>query len=354
MNRATDTPGPRPTLGVIEGFYGRAWSHEDRLFLLKVISHLGLDAYLYAPKNDATLRKAWRVLRPPAARQRLEELAAAAAEARVAFAVGLSPFALYLNYDERARRTLRDRLQELEDCGVKNLALLFDDMPGDVDDLAERQIDIATDIRAWIPDLALRVCPTYYSDDPVLDRVFGARPASYLETLGQGLPADVPIFWTGDAVCATGFTRSHLDRVRAQAGRPLALWDNYPVNDSRARSEHLYVSPLANRAAAVGAGLESHWCNAMNQMALSLPALASLGQLYDRSPTGRAEVLDEAGVGAELIDACRPLAELERCALPAALRKDLRRLAGAPTRAARELGAWLDGAYEFDPACLTD
>ena len=342
-----------PILGVIEGFYGRPWSQADRRFLIAVLRTLGLNAYLYAPKSDAYLRREWTRPWPESQRRLLRELSTAAEEALIEFAVGLSPYDLYRNYSASARRSLRARVEEIIACGVRSLALLFDDMPGDLPDLAARQAEITNDVAAWSgQNVTLRVCPTYYSDDPVLDRVFGRRPSNYLAALSHQIVHSVSLFWTGPKVCSDTVTIEHLANVRSGLMHPIALWDNYPVNDSKQRSEHLFLRPFHERE--VGANLDSHWSNAMNQMALSLPALASLGKLYGRDTPEVGEVYRRAGLSSALIRACLPLAETSRSELSTDAEASLRTLAGADSLAAKELDAWLNGAYVFDPACLTD
>ena len=49
-----------PTLGVIEGFFGRPWPHRERLAAVAFLAKAGYDFYLYAPKADARLRRHWR------------------------------------------------------------------------------------------------------------------------------------------------------------------------------------------------------------------------------------------------------------------------------------------------------
>jgi hypothetical protein len=343
---------------VIEGFYGRTWTHADRLFLIEHLPALGLDAYLYAPKADASLRREWQRPWTSAEQSRFRELTAAGEEAGTTVAAGLSPFELYLRYDGPARRRLKSKTQQLVDSGIPAVALLFDDMPGDVADLALRQAEIVADVQHWIGASGLRVCPTYYSDDPVLDRVFGDRPDGYIETLARNIDSRISLFWTGPEVCSQEIPGEHLRRVSASMGRPVALWDNYPVNDSSVRSEHLYVQPFAGRE--VSADVESHWSNAMNQMALSLPALASLAHLYagtglaGESGNSADMVLQAAGITPALLDACAPLGTTARGSLTRAGEEALQEAAAADTLAARELRAWLQGAYVFDPACLTD
>ena len=46
--------------GYIEGYYGRLLDWDDRTRLLHRLSSLGLNAYLYAPKEDECHRFEWR------------------------------------------------------------------------------------------------------------------------------------------------------------------------------------------------------------------------------------------------------------------------------------------------------
>lgn len=343
-----------PRLGVIEGFYGRPWSESGRLAMIEWLAALGFDAYLYAPKADAWLRRDWRRSWPTAAQAPLRELAAVCERSRLDLYVGLSPYAVYECYDAPARARLRERVLQISDLGAAGVALLFDDMPGSAVDLAGRQAEICDDVQTWCNGAPLLMCPTYYSDDPVLDRVFGKRPEGYADDLGARLATDVTPFWTGPAVCSTHIDATHLADVCGHFQRPVALWDNYPVNDSRARSEHLYLQPLADRSAHAAAHLHSHWCNAMNQPALSLPALTSLIALYRGVPAALAQIYAEAGLTEALRRACEPLAGCTLAQLDPDARAELQRVASGEGRAANELRDWLAGAWQFDPACLTD
>jgi hypothetical protein len=194
--------------GAIEGFYGRPWAPAERLQLVSDLAELCLDAYLYAPKADAHLRRRWAEPWPAAEAASLAQLSKHCRDAGVAFGLGLSPFRLYADYGPAARRTLQARIRQLDDLGATLLAVLFDDMPGDTAELAARQAEIVADVAAWSRAGRLLVCPTYYSDDPVLDRVFGQRPAGYREALGAELPESVDIFWTGRTVCATAIAEA--------------------------------------------------------------------------------------------------------------------------------------------------
>ena len=47
-------------IGVIEGFFGPAWPEEDRNSYADFLASAGASFYIYAPKQDPHLRKAWR------------------------------------------------------------------------------------------------------------------------------------------------------------------------------------------------------------------------------------------------------------------------------------------------------
>lgn len=342
--------------GVIEGFYGRSWSHETRLAYSTLLSEMGLNTYLYCPKNDPHLRRLWRLDWAGSVRNQLIEVGRAYSNAGLRWGVGLSPVALYLSYGQRERQQLRERVLGLADLGLDILAILFDDMPGDCPDLAGRQAEIVADVAHWVPQVSLMMCPTYYSFDPVLERFFGAMPEDYWAELGTAMPADVQIFWTGNEVCSQSIGEKDISRIVKILGRPVTLWDNYPVNDGAKRSNHLYLDPLESRDPGMTPLLSGHFCNPMNQAFASLPALNSLAKLYGAGleEAALSQFLGQATVTCLQRDAAQFLTQglsgmgVERCAELAAQYKQL------PGEAAVEVAAWLEGEYTFDPACLTD
>jgi hypothetical protein len=343
--------------GIVEGFYGRPWSHQTRLDYVDYLAQLNLNTYLYCPKADPYLRKRWQEEWPGESRGQLRALAEKCRAMEVLWGVGLSPFSLYTDYGRQQRRQLKAKLDRLAEFGAPLLAILFDDMPGGVKDLAERQAEILCDVRCWATGVRLLVCPTYYSFDPVLERHFGAMPENYLSRLGAALPDGIDVFWTGNAVCSSAISAEDVRAAVELLGRPVTLWDNYPVNDGAVRSNFLYCHPLADRDPGMRPLLRGHLCNPMNQGVLSLPALAGLSVLYgggkpDRdlmvSALGRATwerlLRDRDRFSTDGLSGLGP----EECARLA------RRYDALPGPAAREVAGWLRGEYTFDPACLTD
>lgn len=344
-----------PPLGLIEGYYGKPWSWQDREATVAFLKPHGYDFYIYAPKADAYLRKLWREPHPEKTAEALRRLAVRCREIDVRFGVGLSPFELYRDFTTDAKTALAEKLTQFDAWGVEYLAILFDDMRGDLPDLAQMQAEIMHWVAARTKARRLIVCPSYYSDDPVLDRFFGRRPANYLEDLGRLLDQAIEIFWTGEEVCSREYSPGHLARVAEQLRRKPFLWDNYPVNDGQRMSPFLHVRAVTGRPASIGAQLSAHSVNPALQPVLSrIPAL-SLGECY------RSGELYEYGQA--FLKAATTVCGLE---LALKIREDVlyfqdvgldhlgkaaerirRRFGDVDHAAAREIIQWLNGEFKF-------
>jgi hyaluronoglucosaminidase len=258
-----------PELGLIEGFFGRPWSWADRHEAVRFLAPSGFGFYLYAPKADPWLRRRWQEPYPEPELADLASLAETCRAAGVRFGVGLSPFELHLHPGSGWQAAMAAKLAELDLVGVQDLAILFDDMRGDVPDLAERQSEIVHFAVECTRAGRILCCPSYYSDDGILDSAFGARPPFYLEQLGRLLDPAIGIMWTGEEVVSREFSTGHLDRVAGPLGRKPFLWDNYPVNDGARMSRHLHLRAFTGRPAAIGAHVAAHGINLASQPVLS-------------------------------------------------------------------------------------
>jgi hyaluronoglucosaminidase len=269
-----------PELGIIEGFFGRPWSWAQRADAVRFLGAHGYGFYLYAPKADARLRRRWQEPYPDAELAELAAFREICRAGHVRFGIGLSPFELHLHPERGWQDRLAAKLAELAQLKPDDLAILFDDMRGDVPDLAERQAAIVHfAAERGIADRIL-CCPSYYSDDPILDAAFGERPPFYLEQLGRLLDPAIRIFWTGAEVCAREFSPGHLARVAGQLGRKPTLWDNYPVNDGARMSQHLHLRGFTGRPGGIAGLIAGHGVNPASQPLLSRVPLLTLAESY--------------------------------------------------------------------------
>lgn len=342
-------------LGIIEGFYGRPWTWNERQETAAYLAPYGYRFYHYAPKADLYLRRRWQEPHPVEEAKGLAGLSRKCRSLDMRFGVGLSPYEIYLDFNDGVREALTRKLAFLDEIGIDDLAILFDDMRGDVPELAEKQAEIAHWLRERTAATRLLVCPSYYTDDPVLDRIFGNRPGNYLEDLGRLLDPAIEILWTGEEVCSREFSPGHLARVSAQLRRKPFIWDNYPVNDGPRMSQFLHLRGFSGRPASMGAHIAAHGVNPASQPVLSRVPALTLAESYKRGDAyeyGRALAqAAETVLGAEL--ARRVVADLlllndtglDR--LGGASEKLRARYAGIDHPGAREIVDWLDGGYRI-------
>jgi len=344
-----------PELGIIEGYYGKPWTWAEREETVARLAPHGYRFYLYAPKSDPYLRRRWQEPHPDDVGDRLRSLAKKCRQAGMRFGIGLSPYELYEKFDAEARETLGRKLAFFDDFAVPDLAILFDDMRGDSPDLARRQIEIVHWARERTAATRMIVCPTYYSDDPVLDRAFGARPRGYIEQMGEGLDSGIEIFWTGEEVISRQFSPGHIERVTRQLKRKPFLWDNYPVNDGQRMSQYLHLRGFTGRPASLQDAIAAHGINPMLQPTLNrIPALTladsyRLGDAYQYGESFRKAAVEV--LGEELGTMVREdLLALQDIGLDRLGEKaDFLRLRYETVEhpGAREIISWLEGAYRI-------
>lgn len=345
-----------PELGIIEGYWGRPWSFADRTAVMTTLAGHGYRFFMYAPKLDPYLRERWREPHPADLRDQLAEFADACHAHGVRFGVGLSPFELYRDFAGAARDELATRLAQLDELGVDDLAILFDDMRGDLPGLARSQADIVAFVADRSRATRIVMCPSYYTDAPILDRMFGTRPDGYLEDLGRLLDPAVEVFWTGEEVCSRELSPGHLADVAERIGRRPFLWDNYPVNDGPIMSQSLHVRGFTGRPAANATLVAAHAVNPALQPHLStIPAL-TLVDSYRDGDRYRYLVSTTDAVRALLPDELATmflrdlmLFEVGLDRLGPQVEKMRRRWSAHDHPVAREIVAWLDGEYRPQP-----
>ena len=272
--------------GVIEGFYGPPWSHSDRLDMLRFMGRVGLDVYIYAPKDDPFHRSRWREPYPEDERQQLQELVVTAQQAGVEFWYAISPGLTITYSDSTDYRDLVHKIDQVADLGVEHFGLFVDDVPPQLTHDADRKA-FGTLARAHVAltnklheHLAARgqtlaLTPTTYTN------AWG--DLEYLAEIGVGVAQDVSILWTGPDVASPTISAAQAsDWGRLLRRKPL-LWDNYPVNDyARWR---LFLGPFTGRAADLAGATLGIIANPMNEAHASMIPLATLAD-YARDPSG--------------------------------------------------------------------
>ncbi|MFL5812077.1 MAG: beta-N-acetylglucosaminidase domain-containing protein [Bdellovibrionia bacterium] len=342
-------------LGIVEGFYGRPWSWEERRAAARFMRTQDYSFYLYAPKGDFYLRRLWREAWPKEFFQSLKLMVEDFHSQSIEVGMGLSLHHFQQDTPEQALQAIRRKLREMESLGVDHVAILFDDMRGDLPDLAKRQIELVHAVKEFSPSLGLSMCPTYYSLDPLLDKLFGERPASYLAELGEGLDPSIEIFWTGEKICSKSYSAEHLNETAKVLKRPVLLWDNYPVNDTENMSRFLHLRAFQNRPSQMREHLSGHLINPMLQATLSQIPMSTLTESYRQGDHYQPEAAFLKACRSVLGEGLSDLVERDISLFQDRglheLSEDQKRQLGSDYQkyaehlAAREVLGWLDGDY---------
>ncbi len=335
--------------GIIEGFYGRQWSLNDRLSYPEFLSGIASNTYIYAPKADTKLRKNWRDSWTLSEFNHLKKLSETCKKEGVFFGVGLSPLGLLDDFCSDNKSALNKKISDIKALEADVVCLLFDDIPGDNSLLAEQQIRICNYVEEKLPSQQLLMCPTYYSSDSVLEVHFGQMPAAYWSDLGEGLSSRWGIFWTGELVVSKTYSIDALYAISAFFKRKPVIWDNYPVNDGRLLWPFLNFE-TASRLPLLNAGF-SVLHNPMNQAWCSKVSLARIKHAdevlfgLDIAPESllRSLLADSEYFQYHGLDR---LSTQKRHTL-------IQCYAKFDHPMANEVINWLSGAYKFDPDCLT-
>jgi hyaluronoglucosaminidase len=274
--------------GIVEGFYGRPWTHKERLDMISFISEVGMNAYMYAPKDDPYHRENWRNPYPSRKLESLRELASHAKSHGISFVFAVSPGMSVRYSDKRDIDAFMQKLKALYGAGVRDFAILYDDIPNALSNEADRekfpnlasaQVCFANSVwerlKKWSGDNTLMVCPTQYNGDYNTEYVLG---------IGAGLHQDIDIMWTGPDVCSRELTYEYTQAVTAALMRPVVYWDNYPVNDAGMRGE-LHIGPYTGRDRRLPEVCRGFFLNPMNQAEASKIALGAAAS-YLRNPEG--------------------------------------------------------------------
>uniref|UniRef100_A0A914XDK7 GH84 domain-containing protein n=1 Tax=Plectus sambesii TaxID=2011161 RepID=A0A914XDK7_9BILA len=158
--------------GVVEGFYGRPWTTEQRRHLFGRQQALGMNAYLYAPKDDLKHRAQWRDLYTPEETDHLQGLIQGAKEHGVTFIYALSPGIDIVYSSPKDLNAVKHKLEQVKNLGCDAFALLFDDIETTMneadktkfDSFAVAQLTVSNHTFEYLGCPQFFFCPTEYCE----------------------------------------------------------------------------------------------------------------------------------------------------------------------------------------------
>ncbi|MEI8332529.1 MAG: protein O-GlcNAcase [Chloroflexota bacterium] len=287
--------------GVIEGFYGRPWTHDQRLELIGFLAARGMNTFVYAPKDDPLVRREWRSAYEGPDMRRLAELVEHGRRHAIEIVYCLSP-GLSIQYSSEADvEALNAKFGSVAELGVRRYGLLLDDIPLELQhapdraafgDLVDAHIALVGSVFERLgPGRGLVVCPTVYC---------GYGDEDYITRLGRGIDPRVDLFWTGRAICSATLDLADAATFARSAARPATYWDNYPVNDV-AMGHELHVGPYRGRDPHLWRFATGVIANGMELFESSKIAFATIADYlaspltYDPETSRRAALRDVVG-----------------------------------------------------------
>ena len=222
-----------PYRGVVEGYYGIPWSTEARLDQLDFYGRNKLNTYIYAPKDDPYHHGAGCYeLYPADKAAALKKVVAHARRNHVKFFWAIHPANTvdWSNQDGKPHMDkLCAKLQQLYELGIRDFGVFVDDSNGEIGK-ASRQVQLCNYIQQNFirkhPDAnqELIMCPTGYNR--------GWTNEGFLTEMGNGLPKDIFMMWTGNTV-VHDIKLEGQKWVNRFLKSPTFIWWNWPCNDFR-------------------------------------------------------------------------------------------------------------------------
>ncbi len=268
-----------PLRGVVEGFYGKPYSHEQRMALMPLLRSLKMNTYIYAPKDDLFHRDRWREDYPENEAARLQTLFDFALRNHIDFYFAISPGKDFDYANEAEYEILLRKLKKVQAMGIDKFALLMDDIEAKLTDAQTEKFDSVAHAHAHLcnylvkklsPKASFLFCPTDYMQN---------FETPYRVDLRKYLDSTVGVFWTGYNTVAEIITEADGEEVAKNFGRKTVLWDNYPVNDFEPK-RRIYFGAIDGRGRRLQ---ETH-----------VGYVANLSELYECSKIPLATMADYA------------------------------------------------------------
>ncbi|MEN9506784.1 MAG: hypothetical protein RI958_2710 [Actinomycetota bacterium] len=258
---------PTAEYGLIEGFYGPPWSHEQRLTWIDLLTRFDMTRYVWAAKQEPRHRDRWSEPFTDDELRQFDELARRSPTVELGVALTPGPEASAgasagASADATTVTALVGKLGPAVAAGAAFVVLSCDDMPSLDAGSAHRRLAHRLLDRLEVP---VWIVPTHYC---------GSSSSPYLESLCAGLSADVQVMWTGQHVVNDRIEAAEAIRWSELVGRPPLVWDNAPVNDAM-MTDALHLGPLDGLDPGLRAAVRGVLWNPMEFAAASSALMSS-------------------------------------------------------------------------------
>lgn len=213
---------------------------------------MGMNVYLYAPKDDKKHRMDWRELYSVEEVEHMKSLIDEAKRQSTVFVYAISP-GIDITYSSTNEvNCLKRKLSQVADMGCEAFALLFDDIEPVLKSadktvyksIGQAQAELTNRIYNHLnsPEVFI-FCPTEYCATRAVPDV---ENSEYLRSIGSRLESGIDIMWTGRMVISKTITAEEMKVVGEVLQRPPLIWDNIHANDYDPK--RVYLGPYTGRS----------------------------------------------------------------------------------------------------------
>jgi hyaluronoglucosaminidase len=332
--------------GVIEGFYGKPWTHEQRMDMFDFMSRNHYNTYVYAPKDDPYQRLNWFEAYPSEQASLMKDLIQSTESKGIRFVYSISPGIPIplptkpvttemeqksISFSSKSdREKLKTKIDQLREMGVHTVMLSFDDVKTELkkedqtvygSDYALAHMELANELLQEMKqkeaDFELWFAPTRYH---------GLKDNPYWQTLRSELDPSIEVIWTGLSILSKSIDSGQADLATQLLGRKPLIWDNFPVNDYTYeinKRPQIILGPIEFRSADLHQHTAGLLANPMIQPEASKLALYTIGQYLNQPASYDAKTAWLQALGnAEGVSNPGPLAKFSEYARLSALRSD--------------------------------
>lgn len=226
--------------GYIEGYFGRELTWDQRFKMIDHLASLGMNSYLYAPKEDPYHRIEWKTTYPEDEQKLLQDFAVYGKEKGISVIPALGPG---LSYDYRSDddyRILIEKFKTYFTMGINHIALLMDDISTELPDNCKEYFTslgeahgkllsrLLEDLKQVNDKVRIWFCPTIYTDQFVKGK---AVDSLYIQDLAATIPESITIMWTGPEVISEELSTENCGEILSLFSKNVVFWDNLYAND---------------------------------------------------------------------------------------------------------------------------
>lgn len=276
-------------IGIVEGYYGKISTFEQRKKIISSLSEHDLNFYMYAPKEDPFLRSNIDIDHTENWLREFDDFIACSQKMSVEVGIGLAPIC------KNKTEALKSKIKNFSDRGVKFFSILFDDIEENFSFFD--QIETYRVIKDEFPNLYFDFCPTVYAEE-LIDK--NSAHQEYFKEFNNSFPKHEVFFWTGKKVISEKMGSSGQEHLKDFANTSIAIWDNYFTVDSCPKKLNLSFFDYLQHEF-----ISSKDCYLVNLTGMPRTdnlIVDMLGLFYAQKETSYEEILLKHGVDERLIE----------------------------------------------------